>query len=105
MNPLRVVRLATVAICVVGIAGMIVGSLDGNNNGAVVTFGLIAAVSILVLMAVAATSQRLPGGPGAIDEVVAERVEGRIARLVAAGADEEELRDLVRDTLRLRRGR
>jgi len=102
MTPLRVVRLATVAICVVGIAGMIVASLADNNNGATITFGLLTAVAVVVLMAVAATSRVQAGRGDAIDEVVAERVERRIARLVAAGADEEELRELVRDALRLR---
>ena len=61
MTPLRVVRLLTVAICVVGIAGMIAGSLADNNNGAVVTFGLLAAVASLVLMAVAATTRATTG--------------------------------------------
>ena len=54
---LRVLRWAVIAICVVGIAGMIIGSIADNNNGVVVTFGLITAVSIIVLMAVAATAR------------------------------------------------
>jgi len=36
--------------------------------------------------------------------VVAERVEQRIAALVAAGADEAEARALVRDALEMARG-
>ena len=56
---LRVLRWAVIAICVVGIAGMIIGSIADNNNGVVVTFGLITAVSIIVLMAVATTARSL----------------------------------------------
>ena len=44
MTP-RVLRWAVIAICVVGIAGMIIGSIADNNNGVVVTFGLITAAS------------------------------------------------------------
>jgi hypothetical protein len=38
------------------------------------------------------------------DDVVAERIEQRIAALVAAGADEAEARALVRDALEMVRG-
>ena len=40
----------------------------------------------------------------AFDEVVAERVEQRIRMLVEAGADETDVRNLVRDTMNLTRG-
>jgi hypothetical protein len=36
---LRVLRWAVIAICVVGVAGMIIGSIADNNNGVVGTSG------------------------------------------------------------------
>jgi hypothetical protein len=105
---LRVLRWAVVAICVVGIAGMIIGSIADNNNGVVVTFGLITAVSIIVLMAVATTARSLEAKQAAaaeVDQVLAEEVEARVQGLVSAGADEAAVRDLVGKAVRLGRGR
>jgi hypothetical protein len=53
-------------------------------------------------MAVSATtsSRRID----AFDEIAAERVEQRIRTLVEAGANETEVRSLVRDTIDLSRG-
>ena len=105
---LRLLRLAVIAVCVVGIAGMIIGSLADNNNGAVITFGLITAVSIVVLMAVAATTRalegRASGAAAAVDEEIAADVEQRIQALVSAGADEAAVRALVGTAVRLGRG-
>jgi len=36
-----------------------------------------------------------------VDEIAAERIERRVADLVAAGADEGALRSLIRDSVRL----
>lgn len=105
---LRVLRWAVIAICVVGIAGMIIGSIADNNNGVVVTFGLITAVSIIVLMAVATTARSLEAKQAAaagVDEALAEEIEARVQALVAAGADEVAVRDLVGKATRLHRGR
>jgi hypothetical protein len=105
---LRVLRWAVIAICVVGIAGMIIGSIADNNNGVVVTFGLITAVSIIVLMAVATTARSLEAKQTAaaeVDEALAEEIEARVQALVAAGADEVSVRDLVGKATRLHRGR
>ncbi len=105
---LRVLRWAVIAICVVGIAGMIIGSIADNNNGVVVTFGLITAVSIIVLMAVATTARSLEAKQTAaaeVDEALAEEIEARVQALVAAGADEASLRDLIGKATRLHRGR
>jgi hypothetical protein len=99
--PLRAIRIAVVVVCAGGIVGMIVASVAGNNNGAVITFGLVTAVSILVLMAFSAAS-RTPAGPP--DGALAERVEARIKALVATGADEGEVRELVTDAVLLGRG-
>ena len=85
---LRVLRWAVIAMCVVGIAGMIVGSIADNNNGVVVTFGLITAVSVIVLMAVAATARSAEARRGEVDESLAAEVEDRVQAIVAAGADE-----------------
>jgi len=103
--PLAAVRYVVIGLCAVGIVGMIVASVAGNNNGWVVTFGLVAAVSIVVLMAFSAASRTAPTSTGAVDETVAARVEQQIRSLVETGADETAVRDLVRDAVRLGRGR
>jgi hypothetical protein len=101
--PLRVLRIVVIVLCVGGITGMIVASAAGNNNGWVVTFGLLTAVSVLVLMAFSAASTRTAAG--AVDEELAELVEDRIRLLVETGADETAVRSLVRDAVLLGRRR
>jgi hypothetical protein len=100
---LRVVRSVCLSLFLAGIPALIVSSIAGNNEGWVLTFGMITAVAAVVLMAVSASSsdRRLD----AFDEVAAERLEARIVALVAAGADEDEVRALGRDSLDLARGR
>jgi hypothetical protein len=63
---------------------------------------MVTAVAALILMAVSATTatRRLD----VFDDVMAERVEQRIRTLVEAGADETDIRQLVRDTIDLARG-
>jgi hypothetical protein len=100
---LSILRVIVAVVCGLGIAGMIVGSLADNNNGAVVTFGLVTAVSILVLMAFSYASRSGSGRAG-LDETLAARVEDRIQGLVSAGADEGDVRALVGDAVRLGRG-
>jgi hypothetical protein len=102
--PLRVIRLVVIGLCGLGIVGMIVASVADNNNGWVVTFGLLTAVSVVVLMAFSAASRNATAA-AAVDETVAARVEERVRDLVEAGADESAVRDLVRDAVRLGRGR
>jgi hypothetical protein len=99
---LTVLRIIVAVICVGGIVGMIVGSLADNNNGAVVTFGLVTAVSILVLMAFTYASRPAPAR--SVDEGLAERLEDQIQALVASGAAESEVRALVGDAVRFGRG-
>lgn len=89
-------RWLVVAVCAGGIAGMIVSSI-AEANGAALTFGVITAVAVLVLVAVTAAA------PGPVSDADAERLEARIQQLVAAGADEGQVRDLVRDARRLGR--
>jgi hypothetical protein len=94
-------------ICVGGIAGMIVGTVAAdNNNGVVITFGLVTAVSILALMAASSAllhAKREPAATGVVDESLAEGVEVQVNALVGAGADEAALRRLVGDAVRLGR--
>jgi hypothetical protein len=110
----KVIRVVAMVVCLgVGIPGMIIATLDDNNVGAAVTFGIIAAVAALVLLAVTtATTPRLAptqmtvgADPGtAVDEAEAEALEARVRALVDAGADEDQVRDVVRAAVRLGRG-
>jgi hypothetical protein len=108
----RVVRSTTLAICAAGIAAMIVASaLD--HNGAAITFGLITAVAIvcsMVAKAVAADTEHRLGQSGGADQADsapvdshAELVERQVQGLVAGGADEGAVRQLVGEAVRLGR--
>jgi hypothetical protein len=106
----RVVRWTAIGVCVAGIAGMIVTSaLD--RNGAAITFGLVTAVAILCSMvatSVAADTIQ-PTGPSlapGVDEPIeamATIVEEQVQVLVATGADENAIRRLVGEAVRLGR--
>lgn len=99
---LRLIRVSCITLMISGIPALIVSSIAGNNEGWVLTFGMISAVAAIIFMAVsAATSTRRLD---AFDDVVAERVEQRIRILVEAGANETDVRNLVRDTMNLARG-
>ncbi|MEQ1700073.1 MAG: hypothetical protein ABMA25_08185 [Ilumatobacteraceae bacterium] len=81
-----------------GIAGIIVTSVNGNNAGFVLTIGLVVAFAAVALLTYGAV-----GGKGRIDvfdEAAAEQLEDRVMALVAAGADEQQVRALVRDAMR-----
>lgn len=87
------------AIFVAGIAGIIIASINGNNAGVILTIGLVivlAAVALLTMGAVAAK-----GRIDAFDEAAAEQLEDKVRALVLAGADEDAVRALVRDAMRL----
>jgi hypothetical protein len=96
----RLVRRIVLGVFVLGIGGMIAGSI-ADNNGTAITFGLITAVAALGLVLV--TSVSPPGslakpGPRArseVDERLAADLEERIAELVAGGVDETAVRKLV----------
>jgi hypothetical protein len=98
---LRVIRIVCIAIFVGGIAGMIISSINGNNVGLVTTIGLITATSALVLMTASTVANRRR--IDVFDDATAERIERRVAQLVAGGADESEIRALVRDSIDLGR--
>ena len=104
MSP-RAIRRVVVGVCVLGIAGMIVGSV-ADDNGVALTFGLLTAGAVACLMvatAVAGPTQAGGRGP-AVDEVQAARVERLVAQVVAAGAEEPLVRALVKAAVRLGRG-
>ncbi|MEJ7584033.1 MAG: hypothetical protein WKF43_08085 [Acidimicrobiales bacterium] len=103
------VRWFAIVIFVASVPGMIVASAN-DVTGAAISFGLVATVAAVVLIAVTAViTGRIPpdvGGPVAPhghDEAEAEALEERIRELVATGTDEDALRDLVRAARLLRR--
>jgi uncharacterized membrane protein YfcA len=98
MQP-KIVRRVVLVVFVGGIAGMIVGSI-ADNNGIAITFGLLTAVAAVCLMLVTSLSAN---ESVRFDEARAEEMEGRIQALVQAGADEDAVRDLVRDAVVLGR--
>ncbi len=100
----RAVQRVVLAVCVGGIVGMIVASVN-DNNGAALTFGLMTTVAVVCL--VVATAVTRPVGAvsrtAPVDEAQAARVEDLVGRLVIAGADEKAVRSLVREAVRLGR--
>lgn len=92
-----------IAVGAAGIAGIIAGSI-AQSTGAATTSGIVTAVAVIVLVLVTAVA-----GPGAfgprppVDEQAAADLEARVERLVAAGADEADVRALVRAATRLAR--
>jgi hypothetical protein len=90
-------------ICVLAIAGMIAASIT-NHTGAAIAAGMTAAIAVVCLILV--TSVAGPeafGGATPVDEQAAADLERRVAALVASGADESEVRSLVRAARRLSR--
>lgn len=98
----RAIRVACAVAFVGCIAGLIVSSVAGNNEGWVLTIGMggAAAAVILIVISLVTTERRLPE----FVEADAEAIENRVAALVSAGADEAEVRELVRASIRLGRG-
>jgi hypothetical protein len=95
-------RIACALVFIGGIVTMIVTSVVSNNMGVMVTTGLITAAAALVLLAVSSATEGKPIG-SITDDIAAERLERRIAALVSRGTDEEELRAIVRESIRLGR--
>jgi hypothetical protein len=94
------VRAVVLVVCAAGVAGMIVASVL-DAEGAALTFGLVTAGAVACLI-VATAVGGARGGPGEVDEERAARVEQLVAELVAAGADEAQVRRLVQEASRLR---
>lgn len=99
---LRLIKFVCFGLFLSGIPAIIVSSIRGNNEGWVLTFGMITAVAALILIAVSSvtTTKRID----AFNDVRAEQVEQRVQQLVQAGANEDEVRALVRDSINLARG-
>ncbi len=106
MSP-KLIRRIVLVVFVAAIGGMVGGSI-ADNNGIAVTFGLISAVGALGLILVTSVTNAEPGtgaevDAGHYDEAAAAAMEARIEALVAKGADESTVRDLIRDAVRLGR--
>ena len=100
MASTRAVRRVVIAVCAVGIAGMIAGSI-ADDNGVALAFGLLTAAAVACLMVATAVG----AGPADDDEEQARAVEELIGELVAAGADEARVRALAAEAVRLGRGK
>jgi hypothetical protein len=96
------IRITSAVVFVASIAGLIVTSINGNNEGWVLTIGMVSAVTaiILIVTSAVASTRRVP----VFVEADAEVVESRIKELVDSGADEERVRELVRLSVKLGRG-
>jgi hypothetical protein len=97
----RLITRACIAVFVCGIAGLIISSVAGNNNGLVLSIGGVIVIAAIVLMTVntVTVSERID----VFDDAVAEQLEAHVTRLVEQGADENEVRNLVREARRSRR--
>ena len=92
MSPVAV-RRVVIAVCVCGIAGMIVGSI-ADNNGMAITFGLVTAVAVLCLIVATAVTRDAA--------VEGDEVEQLVNRIVDQGAAETDVRQLVKLSRRAR---
>jgi Na+(H+)/acetate symporter ActP len=72
-----------------------------NNNGWVMSFGWLAAASMITLIVANTVRPRVTTE----HETLAERIEQRVGELVDSGADEKQLRDLIGDAVRFGRTR
>ena len=110
MSP-RTIRWLVLAVFVGGIAGMIVGSIL-DNNGVAITFGLVTAVAAVGLILVSAVAppdafrrtrdEVAPAASASPDAVIDEAgalIEEQVEVLVGRGADEAEVRELVRRSI------
>jgi hypothetical protein len=97
----RLITRACIAVFVCGIAGLIISSIAGNNNGLVLTIGGAIVVAAVVLMTI--NTVTVHDRIDAFDEAAAEQLEAQVARLVEQGADEADVRTLVREARRGRR--
>jgi hypothetical protein len=94
----RLITRVCIAVFVCGVAGLIISSIAGNNNGVVLTIGGCIVLAAIVLMTV--NTVTIDERIDAFDDAVAEQLEAQVARLVAQGADETDVRTLVREARR-----
>lgn len=99
---ITVIRWSCAVVFVGCIAGLIVSSIAGNNEGWVLSIGMVGvgAAIVSIVVSLVTTERRIP----VFSDVRAEGIERRIEELVAAGADEERIRTLVREAVDLGRG-
>jgi hypothetical protein len=97
--PVPTVRRLLVAVCLLGIPGMIVTSIADSTGGAL-AFGLATAAAVVGLILVTSVTAA-PATGDLLAEAAAERVEAEVADLVAGGADEDAVRRVVRAAVRL----
>lgn len=99
MSP-RWIRRIVIAVFVGGIAGMIVSSI-AESTGAALTFGLLTAAAAVALILVTSVAGADAFANAAVDEQAAADVEALVQTMTAEGANEHELRALVRAAVRL----
>jgi hypothetical protein len=94
----RLITRACIAVFVCGIAGLIISSIAGNNNGLVLTIGgaIVLAAIVLITVNTVTVNDRID----VFDDAAAEQLETHIAQLVQQGADENDVRNLVREARR-----
>ena len=98
---ISLLRRAVAFICVLSIAGMIVGSIK-DNAGAAMTAGIIGAIAMLCL--IVGNAVHIGSNAGGAQEALAEELDARVQELVKAGADEHAARAVVRKAIRFGRG-
>jgi hypothetical protein len=98
---LKRIRIVCAVIFVAGIGGIIATSIVSNNNGGIIGIGLVTSIAAIVLLTAStiATHKRID----AFDDVAAEQLERQVAALVASGADDEQVRAVVRSAIDLGR--
>lgn len=99
---IKIIKGICFTIFISGIPALIISSIAGNNEGWVLTFGMVTAIAALILISVSAVTAKKR--IDSFDEVIAERIEQRVRSLVDAGASESDVRALVRDAIELSRG-
>ncbi|MEO7555102.1 MAG: hypothetical protein ABIV94_00685 [Acidimicrobiales bacterium] len=100
----RTVRRVVIVVCVAGIGGMVAGSIV-DRVGVAITSGAVTAVAVLGLILVtAAAGPAAFGAPTVLDDEAAADLERRIGTVVDQGAEETEVRSLVRAAVRFGRG-
>ena len=100
----RGVRRIVLAICAVGIAGMVAGSVSRDNDLAL-AFGLLTAAAVACLIVATSVAGSTLASPEPGDDERAQRVEGLVEKLVGGGADEDSVRALVQESVALGEGR
>ena len=96
------IRMTSAVVFVASIAGLIITSINGNNEGWVLTIGMVSAVTAIILIVTSAVSstRRIP----VFVDAEAEVIERHVKELIDEGVDEERLREIVKLSIKLGRG-